>query len=240
METPLQIAVCEDNASEAAWLVGLIEDSGMPSLCQVYACAEELLAAFSPGRFDLVFLDIYLTGMSGVEAAEKIRLEDETVLLAFTTSSSDHTLESYRLDALKYLEKPVTGAAVQKTLGLADMHRRSTAYITLPVEGEQRAIPLSGVLYFEQWDHAVRVNTTGGVLRTSQSVKLSHIEPRLPATFLRCHHSYIAHLRYVRGIDRELKVFVMQNGVMVHIRRQDFKKATESYEKYLFQRARSG
>ncbi|HBS60943.1 MAG TPA: hypothetical protein DEA44_16980 [Firmicutes bacterium] len=238
LETPLKVAVCEDLAEDAALLLQCIYQSGIPADCAPFSSGEELLAAFSPGRYDLIFMDIYMPGMRGVEAAAVIRREDDTVTLAFTTTSPDHTLESYRLGALKYLEKPVTVKDVRETLELARMKRRSAAYISLLISGEKREIPLDGIFYFEQQNHSVAVNTAAGVLRTSQTVKLNAIEPLLPDTFLRCHHSYIANLRYVRGVDQELKTFTMKNGDKVYIRRQDIKKAAKAYEDYLFRTAR--
>lgn len=240
MELPLKIAFCEDRAEDSALLLTLIENSGIPALCDAFSSGEELLGTFLPGRYDLIFLDIYMDGIPGVEAASKIRKADRTVILAFTTSSLEHTLESYRLGALKYLEKPLTATAVRETLELAIIKRRSSAYISLMIGGKNTEISLDSILYFEQKNHSVEVNTVSGTLRASQAVRLSHIEPLLPDTFIRSHHSYIANLRYVKELDHELKLFTMQNGNKVFIRRQNLKKASDSYEKYLFHMAREG
>ena len=84
------------------------------------------------------------------------------------------------------------------------------------------------------------MNTLTETLRTSQTVKLGDIEPQLPESFFRCHHSYIANLRYVCGVDQELKVFEMQNGDKVYIRHPSLGKSVKAYEEYLFRRARGG
>ncbi len=241
MDSPLRIAICEDRAEDAALLSGLIGQSGIAAVCERYCSGEALLASFAAARYDLIFMDIYMGGMRGVEAAAEIRRLDENVTLAFTTTSPDHTLESYRLGALKYLEKPVTEKEVRRTLQLALQARSFSDCITLPSEGRLREIPLDGILYLEQRNHAVTVNMTSGVIRVSQSVRLTHIEGMLPVPpFLRCHHSYIVNLRHVRSMDKELKVFTMQNGGKAYIRRQDIKAAVEAYESFLFSAAREG
>lgn len=241
MDKSLRIAICEDFAEDAEHLRNCIEQGGIGAGCRIFSSGEDLLASFSAGLYDVIFMDIYMNGMDGVEVVRKIRETDENAVIAFTTTSPDHTLESYRLGVLKYLEKPVTKKDVAATMEMALLKRKSASYISLLIDGKQREISIDSILYFEQQNHAVTVNLTYGVLRTSQTVKLNDIEAQLPSPpFLRCHHSYIANISYVQNLDRELKTFTMKNGDKVYIRRQDLKKAKDAYENYLFQTARSG
>lgn len=239
-EMPLSIALCEDTKSDRDLLQNQLAESGFAVRCEAFSSGEELLSAFAPGKYDLIFLDIYMGGIKGVEAAAEIRKTDRTVMLAFTTTSTEHTLESYRLKAASYLEKPVKPEDVREVLELVQAKRDSAASITLLIEGESRKLPLSSILYFEQVNHAVFVHTHTETLRTSQTVKLKDIEPLLPGCFFRCHHSYIANLSYVRGVDKELKVFEMQNGDKVYIRYSTFGKSVKAYEEHLFRGARGG
>ncbi|MEA5060439.1 Transcriptional regulatory protein YpdB [bioreactor metagenome] len=239
MKEELHIGVCEDEGAAAQHLLSCIEESGIPAHCVAFTSSEELLAEFRQGLYDILFIDIYLTGMTGVEAAAKIREVDEDTMMAFTTSSTDHTLESYRLGALKYLEKPVKAKDVRETLELALLKRKTRRYLSLLIGGGLKDIPVNTILYFEQRDHAVMVHTTAGVYRTSQRVKLSDIEEKVPfASFLRCHRSYIVNLHYVMELNKELRVFSMKNGDKVYIRRQSLKAASDAFEAYLFQTAR--
>lgn len=238
MDTPLQIAVCEDTPADAKLLVSYLLESGIACSSDVFSSGEALLKAFAPGKYDLIFLDIYMSGIKGVDAAAEIRRTDRTVTLAFTTTSTEHTLESYRLKAASYLEKPVKGEDVREILSLALAKRNSSAYITLLIEGTKKNLPLDGILYFELQNHAVMVHTHTETLRTSQTVKLDRIEPMLPEHFFRCHHSYLVNLRCVKEIDRELAVFIMQNNGRAHIRRRDLQGAANAYENSLFAAAR--
>ena len=239
-EAPLHIALCEDTQSDRELLERQLAESGFAVEYESFSSGEELLLAFLPGKYDVIFLDIYMDGIKGVEAAAKIRKADRTVTLVFTTTSTEHTLESYRLKAASYLEKPVKSEDVREVLELAQAKRDSAAYLTLLIEGVNRKLPLESILYFEQVNHAVYVHTHTEVLRTSQTVKLKAIEPLLSDCFFRCHHSYIANLRYVCGVDQELKVFEMQNGDKVYIRHPSLGKSVKAYEEYLFRRARGG
>ena len=176
----------------------------------------------------------------GIDAATKIRATDSVVTLAFTTTSTEHTLESYRLKASSYLEKPVVVADVKEVLELALTKKKNIPSINLLIDGTYQDIPLESILYCEQQNLSVIVNTLSGVLRASRTVKLNYIESLLSDGFLRCHNSYIVNLKYVNRIDREWKVFAIQNGANVHIRQQMMKKAMEALENYRLSRARQG
>lgn len=239
MDTPLEIAIFEDFAKDADLLIQFILKSGISAEYKIFSSGEELLASFSTNRYDLIFLDIYMGEVQqGVTIATKIREMDTVVTLAFTTSSKDHALESYRLKAYAYLEKPLRPSDVREVLEQAQSKRSTAPAVKLLIKGAYHKIPLDSILYFEKKNQAVLVNTLTSILRTSQTVKLGNIEAVLPDSFLRCHQSYIANLHYVRGLDQELRIFLMQNGDKVYIRRQDVKKAAKIYEDYLFNKTR--
>ena len=65
--------------------------------------AERFLEVFDHGRFDLLLLDIYMEDMTGMEAAEAVRLKDDRVPIVFLTTSQDHLLDGYRVFASGYL-----------------------------------------------------------------------------------------------------------------------------------------
>ena len=118
---PLRLAICDDLPEEREALLALLEQAPIATVCAQFASSEELLEAFRPGGFDLLLMDIYMDGMTGVEAVRKIREMDETIPIAFTTTSTEHTLESYRLSVLKYLEKPVRQKDINDLLHLVKL-----------------------------------------------------------------------------------------------------------------------
>ncbi len=234
MTRPLKIALCEDKKEDMDLLYECIRQSKIITLCDAFSSCEKLLSAFAPGDYDLIFLDIYMDGMSGIDAASKIRQMDTSVMLVFTTTSLEHTLESYRLKAPIYIEKPVTFKEIQEALKLALEIHKTASYVSLLIDGIYQDIPMDSIIYFETNNHVVNLFLLSETIHASQTVKLSYIETLLPDTFFRCHHSYIVNLKYVRQIDREFKTFLMQNGDKVHIKHQLFKKAVRVYEDFLF------
>ena len=109
----LQIATCEDLEEEAnglsASLEALLDKQQLPHVISLFSSGEELIAALEGGlQFDLCLLDIYLAGLNGVDAARRVKELAPSIQVAFTTSSREFAVETFDLDAVYYLVKPVT------------------------------------------------------------------------------------------------------------------------------------
>ena len=90
----LRIAVCEDSAIEQKRLIFLINGCGIPAVVSAFDSGEALLADFGRGKYDLIFMDIYMEGMTGIDAVTAIRKIDSHVPVAFATTSTEFALES--------------------------------------------------------------------------------------------------------------------------------------------------
>ena len=106
MEEILNIAICEDTAEEEEKLINTLNSCSIKANATCFKNAEELLSCFEIGKFDLLLMDIFMGEMTGIDAISKIREIDRDIPVAFITTSKDFALESYRLSALKYIEKP--------------------------------------------------------------------------------------------------------------------------------------
>ena len=235
---PLIIAICDDLEEQRKTMFALWEQVPTPPACTPCGRSEELLEAFRPGRFDLLLVDIYMDGMSGVEAVQRIRAVDETIPIAFTTTSTEHTLESYRLSVLKYLEKPVRQKDLDDLLRLVKLQKESAPRLTIQQNGEAQTILLSELLYLEQRGHHVLLSLKGGnVIRLYG--KLPSLLPQLEGQpFFSPHKSYCVNLAFVGGINQEYQCYQMTDGTFIPISRPNRSKARRAYEDFLFARAR--
>ena len=234
---PLTLAICDDLPEEREKLLRLLELSPITTVCAQFGSSEELLSAFRPGKFDLLLMDIYMDGMTGVEAVQRIRELDERIPIAFTTTSTEHALEGYRLSVLKYLEKPVRQKDVNDLLRLVQLQRDSAPRLAIQQSGEVQRLPLSELVCLEQRGHHVLISTRDGVIELYG--KLSDLLPQLDGQDFFCpHKSYCANLAFVRGINEEYQCYVMADGKNVPISRPNRAKAKRVYEDYLFARTR--
>lgn len=234
----LLIAVCEDDRADCEQRCGLITASGIPSSVTVFERGEDFLAAWQPGRFDLVFMDIYLDRLDGVEAVRQIRALDGELPVAFTTSSPDFALDGYRMNVVKYIEKPPAPEQVNEMLALA-RNKKAQQHTVLLGRRNPIRIPVLRLRYVEQQDHNLLFYLAGGstMKRTGKLDALAPLLARYP--FFRCHKSYLVNLSFVQGIDKEQMVFQMREGGSVYIRRELFYKARSEWENWLFSAART-
>ena len=235
---PLQLAICDDLPKEQEALLALLRQAPIPTVCTQFGSSEELLEAFRPGKFDLLLMDIYMNGMTGVEAVQKIRELDEHIPIAFTTTSTEHTLESYRLSVLKYLEKPVRQKDINDLLHLVKLQRDSAPRLAIRQNGAAQRLPLSELLYLEQKGHHVMLSRKDGSVLQLYG-KLSDLLPQLEGQAFFCpHKSYCVNLAFVRGINEEYQSYELADGKKVPISRSNRARARRAWEDFLFARTR--
>jgi DNA-binding LytR/AlgR family response regulator len=214
----LRIAICEDMDADAEHLRSLIESSGIAAEITRFGSGGAFLSSRPAGRFDLVFFDIYMGEVSGVEAARVLREADEGCGVVFTTTSEEHRAEAFDVDAEQYLVKPVDrdrlDRVLKKRLSLLEQKRN---ICTVNAKGQRMDIHHDNIYYVEVYNHNCLVHTSSGVIDTGSTMAIEDFVPLLPPPrFMRCHQSYIVNLSYVDSVGRD---FTMKNGNTVYIRR---------------------
>lgn len=227
----LRIAICEDEDRDAKHLHSLIESSGIAAEISRFESGGAFLASRPTGRFDLIFFDIYMGGVSGIETARVLREADENCGVVFITSSPDHMPEAFDVGAEQYLKKPVQKDKLEKVLKKRlSLVARTQKTCPVNEKGKRTDVPLDHIYYVEVHNHNCLVHTTNGMIDTGSTMTIENFEPFLtPPRFMRCHKSYIVNLSYVQGVGRD---FVMKNGQTVYIRRGDLAKCRQ-YEREL-------
>ena len=235
----LKLALCEDDKEEMERLMDLAQAAAVPVRVTAFENGEAFLADYRPGRFDMVFMDIYMDGISGVGAVRRLREQEPELPVAFVTSSQDHALDGYRLKVAKYIEKPVTKEDMDSAIALAAQWREQAA-VEVVLQEKKLSLPVNRLVLVEQRAHYLLFWFEGGGTKQAKG-RLDELEPQLAGfPFFRSHKSYLANLSHVVGIDQGLLVFCMKDGQSVYIRRDLLKKAKNAWEDWLFAQARKG
>ena len=239
MSDVLKIAVCEDETAQRNRLLALLDESSIKNIYSVFENGEKLLTVFEQGKYDLILMDIYMDSeLTGVEVIRLIREKDKNIPVAFVTTSKEHTLESYRLSAIKYIEKPYSKESIEDTLYLALLKKQDVPSLLVQKNRSIQKIPFADIIYIEQQVHKIFIclNNTEDVYIYG---KLSDLNEQLPEEqFFIPHKSFVVNLSFVRYIDTELKCFAMGNHTNVPIRRELLTKAKNTLENYLFDSTR--
>lgn len=108
----VKIAVCDDDSQVLLRVLSKLaayrEQRQADLSCQGFENAVDLLASMERENYDLLFLDVLMPGLSGIQAAREIRQKNENIKIVFLTSSPEYAVESYSVQATNYLLKPAT------------------------------------------------------------------------------------------------------------------------------------
>jgi two-component SAPR family response regulator len=114
----LKTILVDDEFNSLQRMRKIVEDYSEINILALYQCGEELLDDLDTyiEELDLLFLDIEMPGIKGLEAAEQILAVDENIDIIFVTAYNEYAVEAFELNALDYLLKPVSKKRFQKTL----------------------------------------------------------------------------------------------------------------------------
>lgn len=233
----MYIALCDDNQTELSHLSLLLEeyrskrDSSLTY--EIYGSATELLEAMPGHHFDLLFLDILMPKITGMDAAREIRQSNSTIPIIFLTSSKEYAVESYRVNAADYILKPPGADTIFPMLDkfLADF-KSSAPYVPLKTSTGIIRLLFSKVVFVEVQNHFVSFTLTDGSVHTA-SGRLGDYEADFLASgnFFKPHRSYLVNLRHVISLDKN--GFSTNVGKVIPVSRDVFAKAKSAYMKYL-------
>lgn len=100
----MKICVCDDDKYTAEKIRNLIKEQIPEYQVEVYSCGEEILSGDS---FDIAFLDIQMSGASGIDTAAELKKRFPDIIIIFISSYSDYVTDAFSLEAFQYLVKPV-------------------------------------------------------------------------------------------------------------------------------------
>ncbi len=209
-----------DDEPLAARLIGsYVERTPFLSLVATVNSAAEALAVMASDAVDLVFLDIRMPGLSGMDLDRQLGNGPKIV---FTTAYSDHAVEGFAVNALDYLLKPVSYEEFMRAAGraLAAVSGRteekaeplpSSGFITVKSEYRLVRIPVAEIDYIEGLKDYVKIVLGDGSRPVLTLMSMKNLEEMLPeASFMRVHRSFIVNMDKVRVIERNCVVMGRQ------------------------------
>lgn len=234
----MQIAIVDDLKSErdllGSYIVRYCQENNISLNLTKFACGEEILSAKTT-TFDIIFLDIYMPGLSGLETASEIRKLDKNCLLIFSTTSSDFAVKSFRVRAFDYLVKPYNYEQLAEIMSLAEkaLHK-SSRYIEVKESREMVKILIRDILYADYNNHYIQVHTKENIIKTY--LPFQTFAPSLLdyPQFLNCYRNCIINMDSVASLhDND---FVLTNGERIPITREKRSEIRQLYADYAFQK----
>lgn len=181
-------------------------------------------------NYDVLLCDILATNMNGIEAAEQLRKLGEKVDIIFISSTAEYALEGYRVQALRYLQKPTDIEKLREALMISfKKHNNSKESMSVTSEGKMYNISYKAIIYVESDARDVRIVMKDRVLLVH--MKISDMEKILPeARFFRCHRSYIVNLGEIENLERYQTT--MKNKDVLPVSQQLYNDTKARYHAY--------
>lgn len=236
----MKIAVCDDSNYDKHRLFNKLQRYCASNFVHVaiaeYDSGEALLENFTENMFDIIFLDICMAGLNGIDTAKNIREIDSHCLIVFVTSSREYALDGFAVNAIHYLIKPVSPENIAEVFKRCQTICNITQqYIEVISERIPVKVFVNAICFIEVYDKASFIHTDSEVIKTYLS--LEEITRQLDRRFfLRCHRSYIVNMRSIANVsDND---FILKSGKMIPIRQSEKQRIKKMYTNFLFSLAR--
>ena len=232
----MKLAIVDDNEIEqeilSATLKVYSQDHKTPLEILTFSDGKSFYDTYASGDFDLIFMDIFLKGINGIDIVRKIRQTDSKVLIVFLTTSADHIFEAAPFHFFDYILKPFECEQIFHVLNEAkQILPENEPELSFEYRSFDIHFPLSKVQYIYSNNHEVIIHTTNG----SQTFRLPFYsitqnldDPR----FLQCNRGIMLNMDYVKSMESDY--FEMSDSKCFPIKTKGRKQIREQYIQYQF------
>lgn len=227
----MRIAICDDTEGELNLLHREIKSwAATRSLAidiDCYKDAESFKFAWSDRSFDLVFLDVQMENMSGIDLAKYIRKTDDNVLIVFETNFAQYSLQGYDVEALHFLIKPLSSEKLITVLEKAYQiwHSQHNKVLIVTNDRGQRKLPVNQIIYISMLSHTAEIHTMDETYEIRKTA--AELAAYLPHYFMHCHRSYIVNLLKTDCVYKDS--LRLSNGKNLPISRNRSKLIKDAY-----------
>lgn len=231
----MRIAFCDDEQSQLNYISALIKDWSIQNSIQtditLFKSAEEFWFAYEKNIFDIVLLDIQMSGQNGMDLARELRKKQDNVGIIFLTGFADFLSEGYEVDAVRYLLKPIDKEKLFSALSaiLKKCKEKNDRKVLFSLGSESIAVFENEILYAEAFSHSTKLVTKTSNIELPLGI--GDVESMLSRDkFCKVHRSYLVNLYAIKQIRKyEL---TLDNGDIVPVSRRLFNDVHRAFISY--------
>lgn len=231
----VQIAICDDSPEDIKKLSEALYAYNDSIQITEYSNGEFLAADCleHENLFDILFLDIYMPSLNGIETASKIRSAMKDVIIIFVSSSNEHYPEAFEVYAFNYIIKPVNCEKLNNLMdhALMNMNKEYRQQIQFTYKSKHYRIFCRDILYVESKDKIILFHMVNNTTMQCYA-KLDELSKQLPGdSFIRIHQSFVLNIYYITEMYENH--FCIGSSV-INISKKYQKSAKDKYFDYLF------
>ena len=209
-----------------------------PVRTAVFGSAEEFLKDYLKGVFNIIFLDICMGEINGLELAKRLRTSDQNINIVFMSSVRDYVFDTFSVKPDGYLCKPFEYAAFAEIMEMIlARYSLTDRTVTLKLPRSEAVIQLSEIVSIIACDHVAEVRLITGECYESRTL-FKELDAKFTnePNFLLCNRGVLINMDY--AVKAKEGRIVMQNGSEYPIRQRDCKTITAKFTKYTAERMR--
>ena len=237
------IAIVEDHEEERLALSLQIhkymEENQIAYSIVEYSRAEDFVESIHSYAYSMVFFDIYLDQMTGMEAAKMLRKKDKDCKIIFLTSAVEFAIQGYSVNASHYLIKPITEQKFLEAMENCNIKPQyAVPYLDLSAYGGPPKLDTKWITHINLSGRTVNVHTTQQVFKVSSA--FSRVtEPLLnDERFLLSIQGVMVNMDYISTYEDSL--FILKTGDRIPINMRNRKRILQQYRDYMFENLGSG
>jgi DNA-binding LytR/AlgR family response regulator len=242
-----KIAICDDEETEIEKINSFLQQFSTNTNIEVkiscFSCGEDLLKQYTNEQspFDIIFLDVEMKGLTGIQTAEKIRaIPDRNVLIVFITSYPEYMQDSFDVQASQYLSKPLSYKLFEEKFKkiISYLSELSTNITVVSLKDGNIVLHLENIVCIEtDKSHTLKSNLL--VTTTSETLhikgKIADLEKELQDKhFISLHRSVLANMRYIKRFNTDTVEFI--NGKKVELSRRKAAEVKDVFSTYTIMR----
>ncbi len=220
----LTCMIIDDEPLAVKLMESFVEKTPTLELAGAYTDSIEALARLKENPVDLLFLDIQMPDMDGLELS---KIVTEPTRVIFTTAFREYALEGFEVNALDFLLKPIRfskfSQAVEKAVRwfeLNEQPKQSTeqqlSYVFLKIDGELRRVELDSIQYISGMKDYMLFFIEGQQRPLTVHITMKSVEDMLPSErFMRVNRSFIVALDKIRSIDKNMCLYIDNEVIRV-------------------------
>ena len=232
----LQIAICDDECYYRVKIQRLLENylkshQLIYNICFFTSGEEFLSQSKNSVKYDIVFMDISMEDLNGIETAMRMRAFHSETFLVFVTAFMDYALEGYKANAIRYLMKDTLDVAVSECMD-AILQKMRVSQVTFSFTEGRRKLFTDNILYIESSRHkSIFHCMETDLTRYQLYTKLDTVQQTLSeCSFLRIHQSFLVNMKHIRKINNYTAY--LDTGLELPISRPRFQSAREAFVAY--------
>ena len=242
----LNIAIVDDNRRDSEKLGRavnkyLFENYTKTFQLETFNDGEEILKTFESEKFQIIFMDIIMNNLTGIDTAKKIRELDNKVLIIFTTTSKEFVFDAFPLHSFDYILKPYEperlAYILSEAIKILESHE---PYINIRVSRSNYKILLKNISAILSNNHSVElIMKNGQSILTSMTFKEFQNFLDDKNNFIEANRGVIINMDCVMSLNKDKESFIMKDGAQYAINVRRRKNILENFTQYQISRLRS-